>query len=222
MTGRYLYDWAKKGLAGIRESLPFLLKYVDEKGEPKASGSEMEHVIRSWLTDYYAYEVITKGNKPLSKDESEKSSADIANESSDESSAEEEGTPPTKDDGSCSLVEECPEKFMFPGMLAILLFGPLIENISDGRTLDFFSIDKDPIKKKTLSRYEARKRKADEEAFDRQRILGRGVNHLKQASLDLQSASLAVQKSNHRLASKESAIFAHNLKLTSMTSRLKI
>jgi len=51
VTGPYLYDWAKKSLA---KSLPFLLKYVDEKGEPKASGSEMEGVIRSWLTDYYA------------------------------------------------------------------------------------------------------------------------------------------------------------------------
>ena len=38
----------------------------------------------------------------------------------------------------------------------------------------------------------------------------------------MQSASLAIQKSGHRLASKESAIFAHNLKLTSMTTRLKI
>ena len=32
----------------------------------------------------------------------------------------------------------------------------------------------------------------------------------------------AKQKSSHRLASKESGIFAHNLKLSSMTSRLKI
>ncbi len=38
----------------------------------------------------------------------------------------------------------------------------------------------------------------------------------------MQSANLAIQKSGHRLASKESAIFAHNLKLTSITSRLKI
>ena len=65
-------------------------------------------------------------------------------------------------------------------------------------------------------------KKADEEAFDRERISGHGVNHLKQASLNMQSASLAIQKSGHRLGSKESAIFAHNLKLTSMTSRLKI
>ena len=39
---------------------------------------------------------------------------------------------------------------------------------------------------------------------------------------DMQSASLAIQKSNHRLTSKESAIFEHNLKLMSKTSRLKI
>ena len=83
-------------------------------------------------------------------------------------------------------------------MVAVLLFGPLKENISAGRTLDFFCIDTDPIKKKTLSRIEARKRKADEKAFDRERISGRGVNHLEQASLNMQSASLAIQKSGHR------------------------
>jgi len=68
---------------------------------------------------------------------------------------------------------------MFPGMLAGLLFGPLKENISAGRVLDDFSIEKDPIKKKALSHIEARKRNADDEAFDRERISGRGVNHLK-------------------------------------------
>jgi len=31
-----------------------------------------------------------------------------------------------------------------------------------------------------------------------QRFSGRGVNHLKQATLDIQSASLAIQESNHR------------------------
>ena len=46
VTGRYLYDWAKKGLAGIRKSLPFLLKYLNDKGGPKASGQEMEDIIK--------------------------------------------------------------------------------------------------------------------------------------------------------------------------------
>jgi len=70
------------------------------------------------------------------------------NESSDESSAEREGKSQAKDYGSCSLVDECPENFMLPGMLAILLFGLLKENINDGRTIDFLTIDKDPIKKR--------------------------------------------------------------------------
>ena len=147
---------------------------------------------------------------------------DVEKDSSDDSSAEGEGKSSDKDNGSCSLVEECPENIIFPGTLAVLLFGPLKENISAGRTLDDFSIDIDPIKKKAVSRIEARKRNADDEAFDRERISGRGVNHLKQTSLDMQSASPAKQKSSHRLASKESGIFAHNLKLTSMTSRLKV
>ena len=147
---------------------------------------------------------------------------DVEKDSSDDSSAEGERKSWDKDNGSCSLVEECPENIIFPGTLAVLLFGPLKENISAGRTLDDFSIDIDPIKKKAVSRIEARKRNADDEAFDRERISGRGVNHLKQASLDMQSASPAKQKSSHRLASKESGIFAHNLKLTSMTSRLKV
>ena len=214
VSGRYLYDWAKKGLGGIRKCLPFLLKYLNDKGEPKASGHEMEDVIKLWLKDYYSF--TSKGNNLSTKD-----SVDVEKESSDESSAVGEGTSSDKDNDSCCIVEECPENFLFPGMLAVLLFGPLKENISAGRTLDFFCIDKDPIKKKALSRIEARKRKADEEAFDRERISGRGVNHLKQASLNMQSASLAIQKSSHRLASTESAIFTHNLKLTSMT-RLKI
>ncbi len=36
-------------------------------------------------------------------------------------------------------------------MAANLLFGLLKESISAGRTLDFFSVDKDQIKKKVLS-----------------------------------------------------------------------
>ena len=34
--------------------------------------------------------------------------------------------------------EECPEHIMFPGKLAILLFGPLKENISDGKNARLF------------------------------------------------------------------------------------
>ena len=124
--------------------------------------------------------------------------------------------------GKENHVEECHENIIFPETLAVLLFGPLKENISAGRTLDDFSIDIDPIKKKAVSRIEARKRNADDEAFDRERISGRGVNNLKQTSLDMQSASPAIQRSSHRLASKESTISVHNLELTSMTSRLKI
>ena len=72
---------------------------------------------------------------------------DVEKDSSDDSSAEGERKSWDKDNGSCSLVEECPENIIFPGTLAVLLFGPLKENISAGRTLGDFSIDKDPIKK---------------------------------------------------------------------------
>ena len=131
VSGRYLYDWAKKGLGGIRKCLPFLLKYLNDKGEPKASGHEMEDVIKLWLKDYYSF--TSKGNNLSTKD-----SVDVEKESSDESSAVGEGTSSDKDNDSCCIVEECPENFLFPGMLAVLLFGPLKENISAGRTLDFF------------------------------------------------------------------------------------
>ena len=115
-----------QGLAGIRKSLPFLLKFINEKGEPKASGQEVEDVIKLWLKEYYSF--ASKGN-----DLSAKNSVDVEKDSSDESSTEGEGKSAGKDNDSCCIVEELPVNFIFPGMLAVLLFGPLKENISAGR-----------------------------------------------------------------------------------------
>ena len=99
MTGRYLFNWAKKGLAGIRKILPFILKYLNNEGETKASGQEVEDIIKLWLKEYYSF--TSKGNDLSAKD-----SVEVKKDSSDESSAEGEGKSPDKDNGSCSIVEE--------------------------------------------------------------------------------------------------------------------
>jgi len=59
---------------------------------------------------------------------------DVEKDSSDDTSTEGEGKSSDKDNGSCSLVEECPEKIIFPGTLAFLLFGPLRELTRSGKS----------------------------------------------------------------------------------------
>ncbi len=91
----------------------------------------MENIIKLWLKEYYSF--TSKGNNLSAKD-----SADVEKDSSYESSAEGERKSEDKYNDSCCAVEEFPENFIFPGILAVLLYGPLKRNISARRTLDFF------------------------------------------------------------------------------------
>jgi hypothetical protein len=66
--GRYLFDWARAGLAGLRKALPFLHQYVDkDTGQILQSGMEMEDVLCATLDDLHEYESTLKLDKSKTK-----------------------------------------------------------------------------------------------------------------------------------------------------------
>lgn len=68
--GRYLLDWARTGLAGLRKALPFLHQYVDkDSGQILQSGMEIEDVLRATLDDLHEYETTLKLDKSLKPEE---------------------------------------------------------------------------------------------------------------------------------------------------------
>jgi hypothetical protein len=95
--GRYLFDWARAGLAGLRKALPFLHQYVDKNkdtGQILQSGMEMEDVLCATLDNLHEYETTHKLDKALKPEEeaiAEKKKADAEEEEEEEQAVAEAG-----------------------------------------------------------------------------------------------------------------------------------
>jgi hypothetical protein len=109
--GRYLFESARAGLAGLRKALPFLHQYVDkDTGRILQSGMEMEDVLRGTLDDLHEYETTLKLDKSLKPEEAiaEKKKSEDAEEEDEQEPAVAEALPPGSSVGSQE--EEEPDK----------------------------------------------------------------------------------------------------------------
>lgn len=99
---------------------------------------------------------------------------------------------------------------MFPGYMAVVLFGPFKHNIDAGRTIDFF-LNADPKTtsidtKKDFARGASRQQKSDEQAFIRRQDQNRGLSitdKTRVASVQIQHAALKLQHKRGELAHKQ-------------------
>jgi hypothetical protein len=247
VTGRYLLSAAKEALSGVRQSMSFLEKYLDtSSGSPKASagtsGWEEIDVVNKWLDDYHQYLKSDKDIVAL-----EDTPSDAENEDHDEQFAgtiHPDGTRANNDvpanvaaihaeSGTSSKSEELmktsivrPDGWLFPGILAVLLYGPFKQNVDARRTLNFmkFYDDLDSDQKKKGGRDALRTAKKQQDDFERSREAGRGLSKETQfhaQQIELSITGLKMQAMSQQLQRRESALLSNSVRISQLREHLK-